>query len=350
MYNPFWNAKEHRLRAVWRLILQTVFFFLSAGIFTIILLLAVSLITGVPIDLRYAESMTGLVSSPLILLVSPLSMTGGIFFSYWLSSKILDRRPFGDFGFHFSGRWWADFGFGLGLGAILMVLIFLAELAAGWVKITGTFVNYTDAIFPVTITEAAISFICVGFYEEMWSRGYHLRNLAEGFNFRWLNPKIALIIGYVLSSAFFGFLHLGNPNSSLISTVNLVAAGLFLGLGYILTGELAISIGLHITWNFFQGNVFGFPVSGTSHPAAFLGIEQGGTDLWTGGSFGPEAGLIGLFAILLGTILIFLWVRWRTGQIKIQDNLAVYLKTSPSEAASHAEEDPHPEDETTIQA
>jgi hypothetical protein len=103
-----------------------------------------------------------------------------------------------------------------------------------------------------------------------------------------------------------------------------MVAGLFLGLGFILTGELAIPIGLHITWNFFQGYVFGFPVSGIGRTTSFIGINQGGPDLWTGGAFGPEAGLIGLLAMLLGSLLIGLWVRLLYGKVRLDTELAQY--------------------------
>src|SRR3712207_9183124 len=66
-----------------------------------------------------------------------------------------------------------------------------------------------------------------------------------------------------------------SPNATLFSTFNVVLAGLMLGLGYVLTGELAIPIGLHFAWNFFQGGVFGFPVSGLGPVgASFLSTDQ----------------------------------------------------------------------------
>jgi len=103
-----------------------------------------------------------------------------------------------------------------------------------------------------------------------------------------------------------------------VSTVHIVIAGVFLALGYLLTGELAIPIGLHITWNFFQGHVFGFPVSGTGKGrATLIAIAQGGNDTITGGQFGPEAGLIGLVALALGSILITLWVHLRYGRVSL---------------------------------
>ena len=122
----------------------------------------------------------------------------------------------------------------------------------------------------------------------MLSRGYHLQTLASGINLFW---------GVLISSAIFGALHLANPNASWVAAVGIFFAGLFLALGYLRTGQLWLSIGLHIGWNFFEGVVFGFPVSGTaSYP--LLRIQVSGPPLWTGAAFGPEAGLIVLPAIL----------------------------------------------------
>jgi uncharacterized protein len=96
-----------------------------------------------------------------------------------------------------------------------------------------------------------------------------------------------------------------------------------LGFGYVLSGELAIPIGLHITWNLFQNAVYGFPVSGFGpFGATFLATAQTGPDLWTGGSFGPEAGLLAPTVMLLGISLIALWTRLRTGNISLHSPIA----------------------------
>jgi uncharacterized protein len=97
-----------------------------------------------------------------------------------------------------------------------------------------------------------------------------------------------------------------------------------LGLGYILTGELAIPIGLHITWNFFQGIVFGFPVSGMEPVVSVVAIQQGGPEVWTGGAFGPEAGLIVYAAMILGGLLMAAWVKLRYGKVGMHHPLAIY--------------------------
>jgi membrane protease YdiL (CAAX protease family) len=81
--------------------------------------------------------------------------------------------------------------------------------------------------------------------------------------------------------------------------------GLFLGLSYILTGDLAIPIGIHIAWNFFEGNVFGFPVSGVDSHLSLIATGQTGPIAWTGGTFGPEGVLVGILAALLGMLLVY---------------------------------------------
>jgi membrane protease YdiL (CAAX protease family) len=204
-----------------------------------------------------------------------------------------------------------------------MALIFAFELAAGWVSVTG-YLDGGGRPFWGEIWLPVLVFICVGIQEEMSTRGYLLRNLAEGLNFKRSGPRTALIAAYVISSLIFGGLHAANPNASLTSTLSIALAGFFLGLGFVLTGELAIPIGLHISWNFFQGNVFGFPVSGSPAGPSFIAIEQAGPAWATGGAFGPEAGVIGLAAIALGCGLTLWWVRRRTGRLRLQAVLAEY--------------------------
>jgi membrane protease YdiL (CAAX protease family) len=268
---------------------------------------------------------SNLSGSPALLLIGGSSALLGVLISVWLAGRLLDRRPFRDFGFHLGGEWWLDFCFGVALGALLMSAIFLVELGFGWITVSGAFRTLLPGTpFALAILLPATLFLCVGVYEELLFRGYQIRNAAEGLNFPVVGPRNAVILAWILSSAFFGYLHADNPNATLLSTLNIALAGLLLGLGYVLTGELAIPIGLHISWNFFQGNVFGFAAVSGLEPvgATFLSTEEGGPWLWTGGPFGPEAGLLGPAAMILGFLLIALWVRLRSGKLAIHTPIA----------------------------
>ena len=305
----FWNSKEGRLRAGWRLLAQPV-------VLAVLLLSLLSPFNGMLVTTAESNNLL----HPSFVFVNVISAVA-VVLSVWLCSRYIDRRKFTDYGLRVNTRrWWIDFGFGLGLGAALMAMIFGIEYACGWVTITGTFTAAAGSTFGAGLLAAAVLFICVGVQEEMISRAYHLRNIAEGFSP--LGRKWAVIIALVASSAFFGLMHMGNPNATLISSANIALAGLLLAAGYLLTGDLAIPIGLHITWNFFQGVVFGFPVSGQAFGTSVLAIEQGGDPLITGGAFGPEAGLIGIFAIGVGIAATLAWVYWRNGTLKPRHDLS----------------------------
>jgi len=312
---PFWNRVEGRLRALVRLAIQLLLVLLVA----ILLQTSSSLLIGL---LRQnALSMGNQLTAALGYSITLVS----ILISMFLAARFLDLRPFPDYGFHLSATWWLDLGFGLLLGAVLMMGIFLVELSAGWVIVMGTFQSVGRWPFVIAILVPLFVFICVGVYEETLSRGYQLHNLAEGLNLSAIGPKGGLVLAWLVSSSVFGLLHAFNPNATVLSTLFLMLAGLFLGLGYVLTGELGISIGVHISWNFFQGNVFGFPVSGSRmSPASFVAIQQAGPRLWTGGAFGPEAGLVGILALALGSLLILAWVRVAYGHVRLHTSLARY--------------------------
>jgi membrane protease YdiL (CAAX protease family) len=331
-----------RPRAVWRLLFQYGAYRALVPLLVNLLALAWLLVgSGLEIGASGEPDAPNLYGSPALPLIGGVAALMGVLISVWLAGRFLDRRPFADFGFHLNGGWWVDFCFGVVLGALLMSAIFLVELGFGWITVTGALHSLVPGTpFALAILLPATAFLCVGVYEELLFRGYQLRNAAEGLNLPVVGPRNAVILAWVLSSAFFGYLHADNPNATLFSTFHVVLAGLMLGLGYVLTGELAIPIGLHITWNFFQGGVFGFPVSGLGPVgASFLSTDQGGPTFWTGGPFGPEAGLLGPAAMLLGSLLIALWVRLLGGRVAIYAPIAGDPKPDQSVEASSAREE-----------
>ncbi len=297
--NIFWNDEQNRLRAFWRICAQ-------AALMAVIALAPVVLIGEMLTTLRRHGLFLTAMNDELFdkianFIVGPI-FTVLVIVSVWLAGRRLDHRRFADFGVHLHRCWWSDLGVGLALGAVLMGFIFGVEYAAGWVKITGTLQKSSaDLTFSLALCYALVKALCVGNYEEFFSRGYHLKNLAEGFHgIRRAGAKTAVMLSAGVSSIIFALLHVSNDNTTILSTLGIFVNGLLLATGYVATGELAIPIGLHIAWNFFQGSVFGFPVSGDKEGATLLAIQQSGP-LWiTGGAFGPEAGLLGMAMMIMG--------------------------------------------------
>lgn len=338
----FWNSEEQRIRMLWRLIGQLLILIPVVLILQITLGIASFALSSVPGGLDpgvFSDpgSVQALINQNPVLNTLAMISTGlALTISIWLAGRWLDRRRFTDFGLKINRQWWLDFSFGLGLGAGLMAGIFLIELALGWITIEGFFfTGNPESAFLPSLLPPLLLFLAVGFYEELFSRGYQLTNLAEGLSGKLLGQKGGILLAALLSSAVFGVLHASNPNASFFSTFNIAVAGIFLAAGYLLTGQLAIPIGLHITWNFFQGNVFGFPVSGAHFSStSFIAIQQGGPRLWTGGAFGPEAGLLGLGAMLLGILLTLFYVQNSRGKL----GLHLPIGSPPARADSGSED------------
>ena len=307
----FWNPEEQRMRAGWRLLVFAV----------------LGLLATVPAEfIRAAESGS---------LYTRMALAQGVWMLLllavaWFQSRFVDRRPFSDYGLTHGPAWGLQFAFGILLGASLMCLVFGVELAAGWIRMkppsarVGSEFHASDLVFQLVL------FAAVALGEEMTHRGCVLKNLAEA-----LNPGRSPSAGASLGACFlgaliFGLLHAGNENASVIATLNIGLVGVFFGLCLLWTRSLAIPIGVHFSWNFLQGPVFGFPVSGENVGQSLLDLAQGGPAVMTGGTFGPEGGLIATASTLLGIGAVALWVRIRQGAVRVDTEVSCAPEVAPS--------------------
>jgi membrane protease YdiL (CAAX protease family) len=283
----FISSDEPRLRAGWRLLLQTLFMIMIAVILQSVL------------GIFYTSGNNGNLNLFISQIVELVTITGSIY----IARRFLDKRSFVSLGLQVNKQAFIDVLIGIAITSVMMGSIYVAEVAAGWLTF-DSFAWESDSI-PTVMTGVLtflVVFVFVGWNEELLSRGYHLQTLASGLNVFW---------GMVISSSLFGLAHLGNPNATWVSAAGIFFAGVFLAYGFLRTGQLWLSIGLHIGWNFFEGVVFGFPVSGLDiyH---LIRLQIQGPVIWTGGAFGPEAGLIVLPALGIGAVLIYLYTRART--------------------------------------
>jgi membrane protease YdiL (CAAX protease family) len=274
----FLSPEEPRLRAGWRLLIHTLLLFvfglIIGGIANVFGLLNLGPIGGQILNF--------------------LIITGSVY----VARRWLDKRSFESLGLKLDERTLIDILAGIGITFLQMGFIYFLMLGLGWLTFEGFAWEFDPVNVVVTnVITFFIMFIFVGWNEELLSRGYHLQTIASGTNVFW---------GVVISSAVFGVLHLGNPNATWVSAAGIFFAGVFLAYGYVRTKQLWLPIGLHIGWNFFEGVGFGFPVSGLDIYAVTR-ITVHGPELWTGGAFGPEAGLIVLPALILGGLLIYLY-------------------------------------------
>lgn len=282
----FLSPDKARLRAGWRLLLQI----LLIGIINFILVGGIGIL-GIP----KLSGKWGLLFRQIQELIVYAS-------SIYIASRWLDRRSFESLGLKVGRQALFDLLAGIGIVLVQLGFIYGIMSSLGWLTFDG-FAWEFDAPGTVLMTTLLffVIFLLVGWNEELLSRGYHLQTIASGLNMFW---------AVLISSAFFGLLHLDNPHATWVSTAGIFFAGVYQSYGYIRTRQLWLPIGLHVGWNFFEGVVFGFPVSGFDI-YALTRIQVTGPVSWTGGAFGPEAGLILLPSLIVGSALIYWFTRNR---------------------------------------
>lgn len=234
-----------------------------------------------------AQSLWTLPSHPLLRAAASIvpALLGIVLYAAW--ANITERRPVTELALN---RALPDLGLGLGIGACYFAAV------AGIIALAGCY-RITDMHFAfVPLLLYFLNFFCVAVFEEILFRGILFRLIDD----RW-NTVAALLI----SALLFGAIHLPNPGATLWSTFAIaVEAGLLLGAAYKFSNTLWLPIGIHWAWNFIQGNILGFAVSGLPISDKVFSAIIRGPEWMTGGRFGAEASVPAVAVGLLLTVIL----------------------------------------------
>lgn len=268
-------------KRIWSVILDIV-------LFTVGFILLMNL--AVLISFIFSETSSEGESPSLFLLIqNQVLMLVSVCVSAWLVLKYRNL-PFSRLGLS-----WAGCGKSLLYGALLVILLY--AVGFGLSLLLGV-VEVTNVIFsPTSLLLNLLFFFLVAVSEELLGRGFILGRMLDGG----IHKYVALFI----SAMLFSLMHLFNPNFALVPFLNILLAGIFLGASYIYTRNLSFPIALHWFWNWIQGPVLGYKVSGNEFSSeSLLVLHLSEENLINGGTFGFEGSILCSFLLILGTILI----------------------------------------------
>ena len=259
----------------------------------------------VSISLVIAPSRTGLAQAAGFRVLLALWTIGLVF----VTARFLNRRPVHAFGLNVDQQWMTDGFAGIIIGAAIPTGTTIIGLTGGWFSIVAP--EY-DPIQPFVreICLVIVVTACIAVTEEIVFRGYILTNAIEGFDLRWLSSQMTIASAWSISTLLFASTH---PSPTLVDRVHFLGAGFLLGLAYLLTGEIALPIGIHTGFNFASTYLFS---TAQTPPVAVVPLTVQGPAWLTGQTGLVQTGLL-LPAVL--TILVYVW--WQYGTVGISPKI-----------------------------
>lgn len=214
-----------------------------------------------------------------------------LLFIFWV--KFIEKNPLSTLGF-VKKNWLKYLGWGILLSLLQMGVIALVYQVCG----IGTFELNELSLEPILFILGLFPFwLLQSGTEEVATRGWLLTRIAARTN-------LPLAIG--ISSSLFGILHLGNAGVTFLSVLNIILDGVLAGLLFIYTDSIWLVVAQHGTWNYVQGNLLGFQVSGTGADASIFSFTMGdGPDWLTGGAFGAEGSIITTLVLLVSLVIVY---------------------------------------------
>ena len=201
-----------------------------------------------------------------------------------------------------------ELGVGLALGAGTITIVAVVLLLIGSVKLVNPI---TSPKFTSDLIVGIFAFIAVGFGEEIFGRGYCMSVLKQTRN-KW----VVLIV----SSIIFAAMHLGNAAIGVLPLINLFLVGIAFGYMFMKSSNIWMPIGFHITWNYFQGYIWGFQVSGNEVDGMYQ-IKTVKDSILNGGAFGAEGGLAVTAVILLTIWFVSIYYKDKSIDTFIDDRV-----------------------------
>jgi len=272
----FRSPADGRLRAGWRI----------AAFLGIFYAIALPLVFGMRAVLEFSKS------SPLVVVLIALAATPAVY----IARRWIDKKSFVSLGLHADRRAVADVIFGILLSGVMAGAVFSLMWALGYVGNVQIAVNGWSTVSILASSLLAMAF--VGFWEELVFRGYVLQNMAEGMGMR---------TAITISCLLYGLVHALNPNASVLSSLIIVLFGYLRIYGYLSTGQLWLSLGVHTGWNFFQAAVFGFAASGHAEEQTLVTHDALAAPWLSGGEFGPEASVLTIPVVIMALVVMRIW-------------------------------------------
>ncbi len=209
-----------------------------------------------------------------------------------LAMAIFESRKLTDLGLH-----WGDSGgrnllmgvaVGVG-GALLLILPAVLSGMAHFESVPNADVSWSASLFTISLL------FCGAAGEEIAFRGFPLQILMRSYG-SW-----AAIFGV---GALFGAMHSFNPGATTLSAINTAGFGILFGVALLRTHDLWLPIGIHFAWNATLP-FLGVALSGFTIRVSRYQLVWKAGDLWSGGSYGPEASL--LASVVLVVLFAVVW-------------------------------------------
>lgn len=172
-------------------------------------------------------------------------------------------------------------------GIVIITICAVVLMQTGYVTLSVGKISIALFLYYI------LYFLVVAMFEELFSRTYLLFIFAESY-------PIAFAV--LINGLLFGLLHAFNPNFTWLAMINISLAGILFSMFTLYHRSINWAIGIHLGWNFAQGILFGYKVSGTDTPSVLVAKPIGAYYL-SGGEFGIEGSLI--CTIVLFIIIIY---------------------------------------------